>query len=141
MSKTVSNDDDKHYRGVRRRSWGKFAAEIRDPNKRGARVWLGTFDTAKAYGTSAFTLRRSKAILNFPLEIAESFIVDADVDFERKRRRFEEIETAKVVVAVDETVSFWDVDVMEIRGMLDVPPLAPLSPHTTLGFGQQMLLL
>ncbi|XP_074294015.1 ethylene-responsive transcription factor ERF008-like [Silene latifolia] len=80
---------EKPYKGIRMRKWGKWVAEIREPNKR-SRIWLGSYATpvaaARAYDTAAYYLRGPSARVNFPeLLIGEGCLDDLSAASIRKK--------------------------------------------------------
>ncbi|KAM0057879.1 putative transcription factor AP2-EREBP family [Helianthus debilis subsp. tardiflorus] len=84
-----TKNDQRPYKGIRMRKWGKWVAEIREPNKR-SRIWLGSYSTpvaaARAYDTAVYYLRGPTARLNFPeLVAADGGIEDLSAAAIRKK--------------------------------------------------------
>ncbi|CAN7032737.1 unnamed protein product [Brassica rapa subsp. trilocularis] len=70
LSSSLEEDQKfKCYRGVRKRSWGKWVSEIRVP-RTGRRIWLGSYDApekaARAYDSALFCIKGEKGAFNFP---------------------------------------------------------------------------
>ncbi|RDX84504.1 Dehydration-responsive element-binding protein 3, partial [Mucuna pruriens] len=128
------------FRGVRKRSWGRYVSEIRLPGQK-TRIWLGSFGSAemaaRAYDSAAFFLKGTSASLNFP-DLVDS--LPRPVSSSRR-----DIQSAAAKAALHPPphkteVEWWDqfgdqdfVSATSFQDVKEAPLISPLRVDSTFG--------
>ncbi|KAL6955519.1 hypothetical protein U1Q18_020647 [Sarracenia purpurea var. burkii] len=117
------------FRGVRRRPWGRWAAEIRDPVRQ-KRVWLGTYATpeeaATVYDKAALMLKGNDAVTNFPTVAVTDTVTGLKTDGERWHNADASSPTS--VLGYEETTPFDDLSYCAVDAFgfnIDMPLSLP----------------